>query len=95
MLANTYLKIKYENKIFKLEELYDKFKNDLNLNDRSKDTFYCGLPKNAIIIYKGKEYDSKSYDELLNLDNIELIFKPIEFNNNYLNILYDDFNFQF
>lgn len=95
LLASTYLEIKYQDKIYKLEELYNKFKNELNLNDRSRDTFFCGLPRDAIIIYRKKQYDSKSYDELLKLENIELIFKPIEFNNNYLNILYDDFNFQF
>ena len=95
LLANTYLEINYKNKIYKLEELYNKFKNELNLNDRSRDSFYCGLPKDAIVIYREKQYDSKSYDELLKLENIELIFKPIEFNNKYLNILYDDFNFQF
>lgn len=95
LLANTYLEIKYQNEIYKLEELYNKFKNELNLNDRSKDSFYCGLPIDAIVIYREKQYDNKRYDELLKLENIELIFKPIEFNNNYLNILYDDFNFQF
>ena len=95
LLANTYLEIKYQNEIYKLEELYNKFKNELNLNDRSKDSFYCGLPRDAIVIYREKQYDNKRYDELLKLENIELIFKPIEFNNNYLNILYDDFNFQF
>lgn len=95
LLANTYLEIKYKNKIYKLEELYNEFKNELNLNDRSKDSFYCGLPRDAIVIYREKQYDNKRYDELLKLENIELIFKPIEFNNNYLNILYDDFNFQF
>lgn len=95
MLADTYLKIKYQNKIYKLEELYNKFKKDLKLDEKSKDTFYCGLPKDAIVIYREKEYDSKRYDELLKMENIELIFMPIEFNNKYLNILYDDFNFQF
>lgn len=95
LLANTYLEIKYQNEIYKLEELYNKFKNELNLNDRSRDTFFCGLPRDAIIIYRKKQYDSKSYEELLKLEDIELIFKPIGFNNNYLNILYDDFNFQF
>lgn len=95
LLANTYLEIKYKNKIYKLEELYNKFKNELNLNDRSRDTFFCGLPRDAIVIYREKQYDSKSYEELLKLEDIELIFKPIGFNNNYLNILYDDFNFQF
>ena len=95
LLASTYLEIKYQDKIYKLEELYNKFKNELNLNDRSRDTFFCGLPRDAIVIYREKQYDSKSYDELLKLENIELIFKPIEFNNNYLNILYDDFNFQY
>ena len=95
LLAGEYLEIKYKDKKYKLEELYDKFKNELNLNDKSEDSFYCGLPKDAIVIYKGKEYDSKSYKNLLNLENIELIFKPMEFNNNYLNILYSDFNFHF
>lgn len=75
--------------------MHNKFKNELNLNDRSKDSFYCGLPRDAIVIYREKQYDSKRYNKLLKLENIELIFKPIEFNNNYLNILYDDFNFQF
>ena len=60
LLANTYLEIKYKNKIYKLEELYNKFKNELNLNDRSKDSFYCGLPRDAIVIYREKQYDSKS-----------------------------------
>lgn len=95
MLAETYLKIKYKNKIYKLEELYNELNSELNLNDRSKDTFYCGLPKDAIIIYKEKEYDNISYDELLNIEDVELIFSPIEFQDSYLNILYDDFNFQY
>ena len=95
MLAETYLRIKYKEKIYKLEELYNELNSKLNLNDRSKDTFYCGLPKEAIIIYKEKEYDNKGYDELLNIEGVELTFNPIEFQDSYLNILYDDFNFQY
>lgn len=95
MLAENYFKIKYKNKCYKIEDFYKEQKEKLKLENETENTYFCGLPTECTIQYKGKEYNVKEYKIMLGLDNIKMLPNQVELNDNYLNILYDDFYFQF